>query len=117
MSLHRFAVGESVLCTRQYTSDSRCKSAFTVMTCLSTDDLIPQYLIRSRSSSFERRASEYELTRVPQPQLAGLWRSGGPFAEGTDAQPANANLVPYQHLPRAVWHKNERRGASEGRHG
>jgi hypothetical protein len=98
-------------------SDRRCKSAFTVLTCLSTDDLIPQYLIRSQSGSFERKASEYELTRMPQPQRGVIWMNGAPFAEGADAQPANANLVPYQHLSRAAWHKNEGRQASESRHG
>jgi hypothetical protein len=96
-------------------SDRRCKSAFTVLTCLSTDDLIPQYLIRSQSGSFKRKASEYELTRMPQREVIRM--DGDPFAEGAHAQPANANLVPYQHLPRAAWHKNKGRQASGSRHG
>jgi hypothetical protein len=84
---------------------------------LSTDDLIPQYLICSQFGSFERKASEYELTRIPQEQWGDIWTNGAHFVEGADAQPANANLVPCHHLPRAAWHKNEGRQASESRCG
>ncbi len=117
MTLHRFAVGESVLCTRQSSADRRWKSPFTVLTCLSTDDLIPQYRLRSRAGSFERQASEYEMSRTPQPQRGFLWMNEAYFSESADALPANANLVPSHHLPRAAWHKNDGRQASGSRHG
>jgi hypothetical protein len=117
MSHHRFAVGESVLCTRRHLSDTRWRRPFTVLACLATDDLIPQYQISSPGGVFERQASEYELSRTPLPQRGFLWMNEAFFSETDDVQPANANLVPTHQLPRAAWHKNDGRQASASRHG
>jgi hypothetical protein len=117
MTLHRFGVGESVLCTNLQSSDRSWKVPFTVLTCLATDDLIPQYQIRLRSGSLERQASEYELTRMPQPQRGFQWMSEVFLSDSMGDQPSNANLVPRHHLPRAAWHKNDGRKVSGGLRG
>jgi hypothetical protein len=117
MTLHRFGVGEAVLCTNQHSSDRTWKVPFTVLTCLATDDLTPQYRIRSRSGTLERQATEYELTRMPQPQRGFLWLNEAFFPGSMASEPSNGNLVPWHHLPRAAWHKNEGRKVSGDRHG
>lgn len=55
------------------------------------------------------------LSRTP-PRRAFLWMNEAFFSESEDACPANASLVPSDHLPRAAWHKNDGRHASDGRH-
>lgn len=108
MKAHRYAIGERVLYTQQRFPHLTWKAPYTVLQCLDSDGIEPQYRVRSTLRVDERVAGEHELTRYALPQQA--FRSGDmrPALDCVSPEPAaNLNLVPAD-LRRRAWHKNER---------
>jgi hypothetical protein len=104
---HRYAVGQRVFYSQKRFPHLTWKAPYTILHCLASGGVEPQYRIRSALRGDERLAGEHELTRFSLPQQAFRPVEAPPFLDGFSPDaPANLNLVP-PHLERRAWHKNE----------
>jgi hypothetical protein len=115
MNTHCYSVGERVLYTRHRISHLSWKAPYTVTRCLASDQMEPQYEIRSAHGVHQRLASEHELTRMALPaQAFHPSEALSPLDFFSQDDAANLNLLPSSDLPRRVWHKNERTSPRHG---
>jgi hypothetical protein len=115
MNTHCYSVGERVLYTRQRISHLSWKAPYTVTRCLASDQMEPQYEIRSAHGAYQRLASEHELTRMAVPaQAFHPAEALSPLDFFSPNEAANLNLLPAAGLPRRAWHKNERPSSRHG---
>jgi hypothetical protein len=110
---HLYVVGERVLYTQHRFPHLTWKAPYTILCCLDTESIEPQYRIRSALRADERVAGEHELTRFALAQQA--FRAGDMQAAPDCVSPyaANRNLVPSE-LRRRAWHENESISAARG---
>jgi hypothetical protein len=94
MQVHRFVVGEIVLCAESRHRHFTWKAPYTVLTCIRSEASEPQYRIASVHRHEIRVAGEHELCRTPQP-LSAFRPPREQFLDTLSClEPANLNLTP-----------------------
>ncbi|QRM34129.1 hypothetical protein [Microvirga sp. VF16] len=94
MQVHRFAVGEIVLCAEKRHPHFTWKAPYTVLACIQSEAAEPQYQIASGHRHEIRMAGEHELCRTPQP-LSAFRQSREQLLDALSClEPANLNLTP-----------------------
>jgi hypothetical protein len=93
MHVHRFAVGETVLCVQRLRSEFAWKAPYTVLTCIRSEGPEPQYRIASVRRQEIRVVGEHELCRTPQPSSAFRQSPEQLLDALSCLQPANLNLA------------------------
>ena len=108
MKAHHYAVGDQVLYTEQRFPHLICRQPYTIVGCLDSRRIEPQYRIRSTVRPFDCVAGEDELSQVASPIGVFREREVSGLLDFPDMDdPANLNLVPWMSLPRRARHRNE----------